>query len=437
MTSPNDVSAAADDVIVDVNNSSSSNYYYYYYYYHGDDNDYYAGDVQFYYALWTIATPIVFALITVTGVVGNVFVVMVIVTRRWRRQSPTNILLVNLAVADLAFLLICVPFTAVKYAAPSWPLGETTCRMVNYLLYVTVYVTVYTLVAVSALRFVVVVCSTTHLATVLHRATPAVVTSAAVWLLSLVGNSPTYRSFTVKTVGTNATGALYQYCGVVDGGLPLTVLVFFLLGYALPLAVISALYVLIACHVHRHRRIVARPPRATSGRGTGVLRACGGQRSCRTLRLIVVVVVVFGISWLPVHLQSLAAYFGFHSPEGAVYEVFRVLWNCMAYGNSCANPFIYHCGAGGAAAGHRGRSASAARARRQRSAPAATGGRVLSQCCQSSSSFTSTVGRQQRGQRDVLPLTVRTRTTCVRTRRSLRRTYRTAPQQAAAARTDP
>jgi len=85
--------------------------------------------------LWTITTPIVFALITVIGVIGNTFVVMVIVTRRVRRQNPTNILLLNLAVADLAFLVVCVPFTAVKYAAASWPLGDTTCRIVNYLLY--------------------------------------------------------------------------------------------------------------------------------------------------------------------------------------------------------------------------------------------------------------------------------------------------------------
>ena len=71
--------------------------------------------------------------------------------------------------------------------------------------------------------------------------------------------------------------------------------------------------------------------------------AAGGHRNARTLQLIVVVVVVFGVSWLPLHLQSLAAYFGLESPRGAVYEVFRVLWNCMAYSNSCANPFIYHC----------------------------------------------------------------------------------------------
>ena len=69
---------------------------------------------------------------------ANGVTVTVIVTRRARRRSPTNVLLLNLALADLAFLVVCVPFTAVKYAAASWPLGDAACRVANYLLYVTV-----------------------------------------------------------------------------------------------------------------------------------------------------------------------------------------------------------------------------------------------------------------------------------------------------------
>jgi len=129
VTSRDDVSTtAANDVARDLNDSYDSYNYYYY--------DYDAGELRFYYALWTIATPIVFALITVVGVVGNLVVVAVIVTRRSRRRSPTNVLLLNLAVADLAFLVVCVPFTGVKYAATSWPLGDTACRVGNYLLHV-------------------------------------------------------------------------------------------------------------------------------------------------------------------------------------------------------------------------------------------------------------------------------------------------------------
>jgi len=208
----------------------------------------------------------------------------------------------------------------------------------------------------------------------------------------------------VKSIGANAT---YRYCGVVNSALSVTVLAFFFLGYALPLAVISALYILIACHVRRHRRRVVGPPRR------GGSSAGNGHRNARTLKLVVIVVVVFGISWLPIHIQSLAGYFGFHSPEGAVYEVFRVVWNCMAYSNSCANPFIYHCrpstGPGGGTT-----------ARRQRQYPEGTC-RVLPHCCQQVSSFTSNVGRD-----GALPGSLRTKTTYVRATKSFRRTtYRT------------
>jgi len=401
MTSLDDVTTTVSNITLDPNDS----FYYYYQF------DYDAGELQFYYILWTISTPIVFALITVVGVIGNLFVVIVIVTRRSRRRNPTNILLLNLAIADLAFLVICVPFTAVKYAASSWPLGETACRVVNYLLYVTVYVTVYTLVAVSILRFIVIVCSTTRVASIVHRPFPAVLTSAVVWAVSLIGNSQTYSAFTVKSFGADAA---YRYCGVVDSALSVTVLAFFLLGYAFPLAIISVLYVLIACHVRRHRRRVAGPPR---GRDAAAVRATPGHRNARTLKLIVIVVVVFGISWLPIHLQSLAGYFGFHSPEGAVYEVFRVVWNCMAYSNSCANPFIYHC---------RPSTAAPQRGRVLRRRGPAGGGRVLPQCCQSSTtSFTSNVGRDHRAAR---PRSLRTSTTYLRSA-SFRRIRRTAVHQ--------
>jgi len=399
LTSPDDVNTTTSDVAVDLNDSYG-NYYDY-------DYDYDAGEMRFYYVLWTIATPIVFALITVVGVIGNLIVVMVIVTRRSRRQSPTNILLLNLAVADLAFLVVCVPFTAVKYAASSWPLGETACRVVNYLLYVTVYVTVYTLVAVSVLRYIVVVCSTSRLAGVVHRARPAAVTSAVIWALSLVGNGPTYGAFTVKSIGADVAGS-YEYCGVEDDALSVTVLAFFVVGYALPLTAISALYVLIACHVRRHRRLVAGRPRGGPQSVSRAGRAAAaGHRNARTLRLIVVVVVVFGVSWLPIHLQSLAGYFGLHSPRGAVYEVFRIVWNCMAYSNSCANPFIYHCRP----------SAGPRRDRLARRRQPARRGPDLSLCCQSASSFTSTVGRDR-----ALPRSQRTRITCLRPTTSFRRT---------------
>ena len=68
--------------------------------------------------------------------------------------TATNFLLFNLAVADISFLLVCGPITAYKYAASSWQIGDFACKVWNYCLYWTTYVTVYTLVSISAIRLV-------------------------------------------------------------------------------------------------------------------------------------------------------------------------------------------------------------------------------------------------------------------------------------------
>ena len=46
----------------------------------------------------------------------------------------------NLAVADLAFVLVVPPFTAYQMAAEWWPFGDVACRLLHYLVNVTAYV---------------------------------------------------------------------------------------------------------------------------------------------------------------------------------------------------------------------------------------------------------------------------------------------------------
>ena len=51
--------------------------------------------------------------------------------------------------------------------------------------------------------------------------------------------------------------------------------------------------------------------------------------------------MIFAILWLPVHIHLLVAYFG-TLPQNEFYHSISVLWNCLAYFNSCANPIIYN-----------------------------------------------------------------------------------------------
>lgn len=90
------------------------------------------------------------------GFIGNALVVVVVAANQQMRNT-TNLLIINLALADLLFIVFCVPFTASDYALPFWPFGDAWCKIVQYLVIVTAYASVYTLVLMSLDRYLAVV----------------------------------------------------------------------------------------------------------------------------------------------------------------------------------------------------------------------------------------------------------------------------------------
>ena len=273
----------------------------------------------FYYYLWVFVAPSIFGLIIMVGTIGNSLVIYVILSRQAMR-TVTNFLLLNLAIADISFLLICVPVTAHKYVSFQWVFGDLMCKVVQYFLYVTAYVTVYSLVAISLLRFLTIVCSTTTAG--LRTKQNVILLCVGIWVVMLAVNVPVIIIHKVKTYGE------FSYCGMTNSAVGPLFLTFFIFSYALPLVLICLLYILIICHLQRSNP-------------TSLDSSHSRERTVHVCKVIFTVVLVFGISWLPLHVNSLLSQYG-TLPQGAYYEVFRILWYAMAYGNSCANPFIYN-----------------------------------------------------------------------------------------------
>ncbi len=274
--------------------------------------------IYFYFYLWEVVTPTLFCLIVLIGTAGNSLVVYVILAKPAMR-STNNLLLLNLALADMAFLLICVPFTTYKYAASTWPFGDPVCKVVKYFLYVTCYVTIWTLVAISVLRFLTVVCS---VSTQQHRTKKNIsLIIFIIWIIMLAVNSPIILVHQVKEVYG------YRYCGMEREAVGPLFISFFVFAYALPLVIICILYLMIMIHLQKNK--------------SSSVTSKGKDRTSHVLKVILVIVLVFCLTWLPTHVNSLLARYG-TLPSGRWYEVFRILWNCLAYGNSCANPFIYN-----------------------------------------------------------------------------------------------
>lgn len=100
--------------------------------------------------------PVFFGFIGITGLLGNALVVLVVLSNPGMR-STTNLLIINLAMADLLFVVFCVPFTGSDYVLDEWPYGDIWCRVVQYLIVVTAHASIYTLVLMSLDRYLAVV----------------------------------------------------------------------------------------------------------------------------------------------------------------------------------------------------------------------------------------------------------------------------------------
>ena len=100
-----------------------------------DDDDYYYDDYDLDKPLVTVVFSwffiVLFLVVFIVGLGGNCLVCFA-VWRNPRMRSATNIFLVNLAVADLLVVLICLPPTAAEDFFGFWHLGVEMCKIAKF-----------------------------------------------------------------------------------------------------------------------------------------------------------------------------------------------------------------------------------------------------------------------------------------------------------------
>lgn len=191
---------------------------------------------------FNICVYVLYIMILVVAVVGNLLVVYVV----WgtsKLRTVTNYFIVNLAVGDLFMAIFCVPFSFLStLILQYWPFGFYLCIIVNYLQAVSVFVSAYTLVAISIDRYLAIIYPLRPRMTRLQSKLIILV----VWLLSLSTTLPVaifsdlmeppmnfYRVYDLK-VCQEDWGQFRQDAGAIYSGalmllqyfLPITVLIF-------------------------------------------------------------------------------------------------------------------------------------------------------------------------------------------------------------------
>ena len=235
-------------------------------------------------------SPYVVIIIFLFAIIGNT-VVLAVVYRNKTLRKTINFFIANMAFSDLIFTVISVPrvVTIVSFGY-KWlvhgTLGMIFCRMVPFVMEITIIVSVLTIVAISLERLLVVLFS---LRTFIRKK-PCLLSIFGVWLIAIIVKIPTPLATDVHPFQGET------YC-VVDfdltfgtGSGRIYFKIVFVALYAVPFAVTFVFNIAIIIAI-MHRRGIP---------GNSVSDAAYRRRektNRKVMRMVLVVVAAFLICW--------------------------------------------------------------------------------------------------------------------------------------------
>ena len=153
-----------------------------------------------------------------------------------KMQTFTNWMILNLAIADLALGILCIPLEIpLEMNGGNWIYGEIICVILYPLQTVTVYASVFTLIMLSCSRYYAIVCPLSQQPRRIH----AKILIVVIWLLSFILVTP-YMAV-LHTSLIDAEGKVCQAAWSSYSKRTYTI-VCFVLQYAIPLTIMTASY---------------------------------------------------------------------------------------------------------------------------------------------------------------------------------------------------
>ncbi|XP_068564226.1 P2Y purinoceptor 4-like [Cebidichthys violaceus] len=274
-----------------------------------------------------ILLPLSYSLVFVVGLVLNATALWLFL--KMRPWNPSTVFMFHLALSDFLYVL-SLPTLIYYYANRShWPFGVAACKIVRFLFYANLYCSILFLTCISVHRYLGICHPIKALTKVKSR--HAHLVCGMVWAVvsvclvpNLIFVTTSRRDNDTLCHDTTSQEAFKEY---VDYSSVVMVLLF-----GIPFLVIVACYCLMA-------RTLCRPRRGLSSSQQG---AASRQKS---IKLIVVVLVVFAVSFVPFHVTRTLYYTArvlrlkceFLNIVNFTYKITRPLASI----NSCIDPILY------------------------------------------------------------------------------------------------
>uniref|UniRef100_A0A8C4RJV8 G-protein coupled receptors family 1 profile domain-containing protein n=1 Tax=Erpetoichthys calabaricus TaxID=27687 RepID=A0A8C4RJV8_ERPCA len=259
------------------------------------------------------ATESLFLYITAAGAVmltffGNL-VVIISISHFRQLHTPTNILILSLAVADFLVGVVVMPFMTIQSIETCWYFGEKMCIIYTLVLSGLTTVSMMNLAVIAIDRYLAIYNPLLYAIRVSVRLTLWLVTLSYVltWLF-LNGNPEGPKDFDPYLVFT----------------------------FILPVSVMVILYTRIIIIAKRHVKAISKQQRVHVARKNNNTTAIKKSET-KASKTLGIVVLVFLLCWLPFYICTILNQF-LSYPVPSV--VFRAFW-WLAFLNSGINPIIY------------------------------------------------------------------------------------------------
>ncbi|NWV23078.1 NPFF2 protein, partial [Origma solitaria] len=282
-----------------------------------------------------------YLLIFLLCMVGNGGVCFIILWSKHMR-TVTNLFILNLAVSDLLVGLFCMPTTLLDNIIAGWPFGSLVCKMSGMVQGISVSASVFTLVAIAMDRFRCIVHPFKQKLTI----PTAVAIIAVIWILAVAIMCPSAvllqvqeeKHFRVLLGSGNATRPVY-WCREEwpePGMRKIYTTVLFANIYLAPLSLIIIMYARIGISLS-HTAM----PRA--GKHSQEQRHSVWKRKQKVIKMLIVVTLLFTLSWLPLWtLMLLSDYASLSDLQLQLINIYIYPFaHWLAFFNSSINPIIY------------------------------------------------------------------------------------------------
>lgn len=147
----------------------------------------------------TLTISTILSVMCLIGILGNIYT-LVVMCHSMRTVASMYIYIINLALADLLYLLT-IPFVVCTHFLKGWYFGNTGCRILISMDFLTMHASIFTLTIMSTERYFAVL---KPLDTVKRSKSYRIAIALLAWVASLILTLPMIVSIQLMTVGSKA-----------------------------------------------------------------------------------------------------------------------------------------------------------------------------------------------------------------------------------------